>query len=148
MTTADSQTLSHLNLCYAGSLRRAARAISRLYDEMLRPSGLRATQFSVLRHLQGGTYTLTQLADVLVMDRTTLGRNLMLLERDGLVQLRVGKDRRERELALTERGLRTLEAAYPLWRQAQAQIAQRLGPNLSERLHEDAAAVVNCVRSD
>src|SRR5688572_31775668 len=79
--------------CTCFNLRKAARAVTQLYDDILRPSGLRATQFSLLMLIRGaGRLQLTELAEAAVMDRTTLKRNLALLEREGLVRIEPGDD--------------------------------------------------------
>ena len=114
--------------CSAARLRRASRALSRLYDEILEPSGLRGTQFSVLvaLSLTGGAPML-RLAEELGLDRTTMTRNLVPLERDGLVVSAPGPDRRIRLIQLTEAGRRSLAKALPLWEKAQQRVIESLG---------------------
>jgi len=120
-------------VCACFKVRKAARAITKLYDEAFRPIGLRATQCSLLvatRIL--GPVTVSKLARASVMDRTTLTRNLQILEKRGLIEIRPGKDRREREVILTAAGLRVLATAIPLWEEAQNRVRQGLG---EERMH-------------
>lgn len=114
--------------CSAARLRRASRALSRFYDEILEPSGLRGTQFSVLvaLSLTGGA-PLLRLAEELGLDRTTMTRNLAPLERDGLVVSAPGPDRRIRLIQLSDSGRRALAKALPLWEKAQQQVIERLG---------------------
>src|SRR6185312_6136419 len=115
-------------LCTCANLRSASRAITHVYDEFLRSSGLPTTQFLLLAALGAQEETtLTPLAEDLGMDPTTLARNLKPLERDGLVCIDAGRDRRTRVLRLTERGVTTLEGAYPLWEQAQRWIIGQVG---------------------
>jgi DNA-binding MarR family transcriptional regulator len=110
------------------NLRKATRAVTQLYDRHLRPSGLKGTQFSILAVLANtGPSRLSRLAEVLVMDRTTLSRNLEPLERDGLVSVTSGKDRRTRQVALRPRGRKALAGALPLWEAAQEQVLRELG---------------------
>ena len=124
--------------CICFNLRKAARAASRAYDEALAPAGIRNTQLSLLALLQGaGRLSVRELADLAVMERTTLTRNLKLLERDGLVQSAPGADRRQRILQLTAAGRRMLETALPLWRKAQRAESERLGKARKERLLRD-----------
>ena len=79
-----------VKLCTHAHLRKAMRTVSQAYDEALKPSGLRATQFTLLSVLaKSGPMPLTRLADIIVVDRTTLTRNLRPLERDGLVASKV-----------------------------------------------------------
>jgi len=127
--------------CACAKLRKATRATSQLYDATLRPSGLRATQFTLLvatRLIH--TAPVTRLAKELGMDRTTLTRNLSLLERQGLIRIRPGRDRRVREVVLTERGHEALARAVPLWRRAQARVARALGGARLRRLQSDLTA--------
>jgi len=114
--------------CVCFSLRKAARAVTQLYDRAFEDGALRVTQFTLLVALsQSEQLTLSQVAERLVMDRTTLTRNLAPLERDGLVTSERGPDRRERYMRLTPAGRRTLDQALPLWRQAQAQVMTAIG---------------------
>ena len=101
-------------ICTCANLRKAVRAVSQLYDDAFRPIGLKATQFGLL--VATGTLspiTINRLADANVMDRTTLTRNLRPLERQGLLRIRSGKDRREREVSITKRGQALLTKGYP-----------------------------------
>ena len=115
--------------CTCAALRQAARAVTQLYDGALRPAGLKATQFTLLATLaQTGGLPLTRLAAALVMDRTTLTRNLKPLLAKGLVRVDHGEDQRVRRIALTEAGKGALERAIPLWRTAQSRLVDALGP--------------------
>src|ERR1700716_1695450 len=107
--------------CACTTLRRAARAVTAAYDTALAPSGLRITQFSILRKLARlGPLPVTRLAAEAALDRSTMGRNLDPLERRGLVKIKVGnEDHRERVAHLTAAGERAIEAALPYWRAAQ-----------------------------
>lgn len=130
--------------CTCFNLRRAARVVTRIFDEGLRPSGLRSTQFSILAVLNGvGSSTINELAKALVMDRTTLARNLKPLETHGLVEVISGKDLRTRLVALTPAGRKLLARALPLWEQTQRDVIDRLGDgpwyNLMERLQQVVA---------
>jgi DNA-binding MarR family transcriptional regulator len=113
--------MSAPEICNCLALRQATRRITQFYDGFMAPSGVRGTQFSVLAKLRSlGPLTVNELAAAMVMDRTTLGRNLGPLRRKGLVEVAVGEDRRRREIRLTLSGAAALEAALPLWREAQA----------------------------
>ena len=119
--------------CACFKVRKAARAITKLYEEGLRPMGLRATQFSLLMATRVmGPVTVVKLSQVMVMDRTTLTRNLQILEKRGLIIIQPGEDRREREVSLTATGLEVLTKAVPLWEEAQDRVQKGLG---EERLH-------------
>jgi DNA-binding MarR family transcriptional regulator len=129
--------------CLCFNIRKAARAITHLYDKSLRPAGLRATQFALLMAARiNGPVTLTRMAKITVMDRTTLTRNLVVLERRGFITIEPGEDRREREVSLTAPGQEILQKAVPLWAQAQAQIHEGLGQERLEHLLGDLAETV------
>jgi DNA-binding MarR family transcriptional regulator len=121
--------------CACGRLRRATRALTQLYDDLMAPSGLRITQFSLLRTLgRSGTATLSDLAGMLLLDRTALSRTLDPLAERGLVAIAPGRDARTREVSLTRTGERAVQGAEPHWRRAQAQVAHKLGPTKLEAL--------------
>jgi DNA-binding MarR family transcriptional regulator len=128
-TQLDAETLLAMSTdCACFNVRKAARALTSLYDRALAPTGLRATQGTLLVALaRAGDIPVTRLAGILGMDRTTLTRNLEPLERDGLVVARPGPDRRVKLAGITEKGRKALAAAMPLWREAQRQIAEGAG---------------------
>ena len=115
--------------CSCFAARRAARTITQHYERHLRPTGLRATQFTVLVVLAlSGPLALTRLADELGVERTTLTRNLRLLLDRGWVRETSTGDQRVRQLEVTKRGTAAARSALPLWREAQRSITRRLGP--------------------
>ena len=113
-------------LCFAA--RRAARAITQLYDRHLRPSGLRSTQFTLLAYLLShGPTPLLESAEFLGVERTTLTRNLRPLHASKLLAIDTGKDRRIKMISITAEGRRAAMSALPLWRMAQTEARQRSG---------------------
>ena len=116
--------------CICNTLRMVTRAVTQLYDDALRPSGLRATQFSILATIAGkDEANLKQLEDALAIDQTTLTRSLNLLERDRLIERAPHPDGRIKPMRLTAKGRRTLEIARPLWAQAQQKVLREIGTN-------------------
>src|SRR5258706_13148558 len=115
--------------CNCFAVRSAARHVTQLYDQLLAPVGLRVTQFSILAKLKRrGPLTINALAEDMVMDRTTLGRNILPLERDGLISIEpTASDRRAKELRLTKAGEKRLQAALKGWSQAHARFETRFG---------------------
>jgi DNA-binding MarR family transcriptional regulator len=107
--------------CNCQAIRAAARHVTQFYDQCLVPSGLRTSQFTILAKLKrNGPLTINALADDMVMDRTTLGRNVLPLQRDGLISIETpAADRRAKELTLTNAGEKRLRAAAKLWSAAQ-----------------------------
>lgn len=114
--------------CACEGLRRAARAVSRLYEDALAPFALTATQFAILvaLHLRGAL-PLSRLADRLVLDRTSLYRAVRPLVRRGVLRIAAGRTRRERLAVLTQPGRRGLERALPAWGETQRRFVEALG---------------------
>ena len=116
------------SLCMCASVRRAARMITQMYDSALAPSKISTPQFGLLAAIQASDgLSQTELAASMAMDRTTLVRNLKLMERDGLVQVVPGRDRRIRGVTLTDQGREALRRALPFWREVQARVMAALG---------------------
>lgn len=114
--------------CTGASLRRATRRLCQFYDDALRTTGLKLTQYSVLVTLaQAEDPSITDLADRLMMDRTTLTRNLRPLQNAGWVRLTRGGDARSRAIELTPAGREVLDRAAPVWREAELAVRARLG---------------------
>jgi DNA-binding MarR family transcriptional regulator len=129
--------------CTCFNLRKATRLVTQAYDEALRPAGIRSTQFTILALVRGrGPLALRELAEALVVERTTLTRNLNPLERDGLVASRPGADQRVREISLTRKGQKSLDQAYPLWKQTQKSLRRVLGASEVDNLVAGLQATV------
>ena len=128
--------------CVAFNLRRASRLVTQAFDDALRPSGLKVTQFSLLvaAYLQENLI-LNKLARIMGMDRTTLSRNLKLLEKKGLVNLEKGKDQREVRVFVTPAGYQTLQTAAPLWHQAQCLFTEGLGQEKWRAMIQDLRSI-------
>jgi DNA-binding MarR family transcriptional regulator len=122
--------------CNCFAIRSAARHVSQYYDRYLAATGLRTTQFSILAKLKRlGPLTINELARQMVMDRTTLGRNIKPLERDGLVSIEPAQsDRRAKELRLTKTGEKQLEAGFEAWSRAQTGFESTFGPRHAAEL--------------
>jgi DNA-binding MarR family transcriptional regulator len=136
-------TLRVRDHCLCLHLQRAARAVARHFDELMRPVGLTSGQFSLLMSLnRPEPPTMRAVAELLAMDRTTLTANLKPLERRGLVRIRIDKeDRRSRRLALTAKGRAALLNALPAWEEGHAIIEPALAGRSSNRLRADLRAL-------
>jgi DNA-binding MarR family transcriptional regulator len=128
-------------LCHCAALRRASRRISQFYDEKLGPTGLRVSQYGILAVLyEARRLSINELARRMALDRTTMGKNLRPLQRDGLVRVSPSEsDGRSREIALTAAGLAALKAAAPLWREAQQEFEESNGRQATAALRETLA---------
>jgi DNA-binding MarR family transcriptional regulator len=121
--------------CLCTNLRRAARGVSRHYDGALDGFGINVAQYSLLCNLQRlDQPSISTLAQAMGLDRSTLGRNLRVLEGEGLVTLVEGEDHRNRVVLLTETGQERLTAALPAWEAAQQRLIEKLGVEKRETL--------------
>ena len=147
-SSAETASVGEDLRCTGAALRRTARRVTQVYDDALKPVGLKLTQYIVLNALARVEQpSISDLADRLMMDRTTLTRNLRPLEAAGWTALRRGRDARSRVAVLTEEGRRVLEAARPLWRETELAVRGRLGPDggraLRALLAQASAAVAD-----
>ena len=135
--------------CTCFGLRKAARAVTQMYDEALRPTGLRATQLSLLFSVvHEGPRGISELAKMLVMDRTTLTRNLKPLLDRKLLEVIDGPDRRRRPIAITAKGRDVLTRALPLWQEVQERLAFGLGRSRWRGLLGDLREAVELARTE
>jgi len=124
--------------CACQKVRMAARAVTRAYDDALRPIGLRATQLAVLVAIAvEGAMSIAALAKFMIMDRSTLTRNLRPLEQEGLIAVGLEGWRRSRTLEITEKGRSRLGEALPLWKRAQERLRRNLGEQNWVNIHSD-----------
>ncbi len=130
--------------CNCLAIRQAARHVTQFYDQLFAPVGLRATQFAILSRLRrGGPMPINALAAALVMDRTTLGRNILPLQRDGLIEIVASPDdRRRRELRLSDAGYAKLRQASECWTHAQARFDAVFGNERAAHLRDLLREVV------
>jgi DNA-binding MarR family transcriptional regulator len=115
--------------CHCTTLRYAAQTLTEAYDRVLAPSGLNVTQYVLLRSIlqEEAEQSLTGLARKLGSDRSTIGRNVHILARDGLVSLSRGSDRREQTVHVTQKGREAVSLATPLWQKSQTVVEETLG---------------------
>jgi len=132
-----------VNSCTCGELRKAARAITLLYDNAFKSSGLLSTQLNVLQVInKSDSIRISHLAKELGMDRTTLTRNLSVLERQELIQISSGKDNRTRIVLITQKGRTALAKAIPLWNEVQSKLKQQMGDTLWNELMNNLSQFV------
>jgi DNA-binding MarR family transcriptional regulator len=141
---AAGQSSAWRSECNCLALRQAARHVTQFYDQCLSPSGLRSTQYSILVRLnRNGPMSINALASELVMDRTTLGRNIQPLDRDGLITIvKDDADRRRKALRLTPAGAERMRVARSQWAAAQARFEAVFGDRRAADLRDLLGAVV------
>jgi DNA-binding MarR family transcriptional regulator len=129
--------------CTCSELRRAARAVTLLYDNAFRSSGLLSTQLGVLHVIYiSDSIRISHLAKELGMDRTTLTRNLSVLQRQGFIKISSGKDNRTRIVTITNKGRTTIAKAIPLWNAIQNKVKQQMGEALWNELMDNLSQFV------
>ena len=137
-----------LEACACLSIRKGSRIVTQLYDEALQPSGLRSTQLVILLAIQADDRpTVAQLARQLMMDPSTLNRNLQPLTKKRLVRNIRSRDGRRRMLELSQKGCKVVLDAVPLWKKAQSRFAEQLGSERSHDLLESLRAFTSAARS-
>lgn len=143
ITAMDQLRLLQAQYCISSNLRKACRVVTKMYAETLEPTGLQKTQFTLLVMVAIlNQSTVSDLADMLVMDQTTVTRGLDLLKKQGLIESIPGEDRRIRLVTLTSHGEEMLVKAMPLWEQAQSKMLDELGTENSKKLLELLSEVV------
>ena len=141
--TAPALELAHCN-CLA--VRQAARRVSQFYASYLAPLGLKSSKYSILSKLNRlGPMSINEIAQSMVMDRTTTGRAIRPLEREGLVRIGAAEDGRKRVVALTAAGKKRAAAALEAWRQAQGDFERTFGPEAAKNLRAMMKDVVQAV---
>jgi len=123
--------------CNATALRKASRRVTQLYDDALAPTGLRSTQFAILVEVADAAekpFTMAELAATLVIERSALGHTLRPLERDGLIVLQEGEDRRQRHVVLTPKGKAKCREGVRAWQTAQERFEEVLGRSAASAL--------------
>jgi len=134
--------------CSCFNLRKATRAVTQFYDHALEPAGIRATQFTLLVTLASvEAKTLTEMASTLVMDRTTLTRNLKPLEKMGLIQTVEPRDKRSKAYALTDKGKEVLNKGVPLWKGAQTKLLSHFGDERYEKFLNELGGITKTISS-
>lgn len=135
--------------CMCGSFRRTSRALTQLYEEALRPLGLRATQLTILQMLsRAGELSQGHLGNMLAMDSTSLTRTLAIMSRQGWITERRGEDRRERWLRLARGGETQLRRALPVWEKVQSRLRRKLGEHAWKNLLQLTHQITGLVKTE
>lgn len=128
LSKLDKNAVAEGSSCMSFNLKKATRAVQNLFDRAFKPIGLEGTQYTVLAHIFiAEPITLTKLADLMYVDRTTLGRNLKPLEKKELIEIKPGDDRRSKQIMITDHGRKVLAQALPIWKETHEQIKALLG---------------------
>ena len=132
--------------CTCLAIRQAARRVSQFYESFLAPLGLKSSQYSILARLdRRGALSISEIAESLVMDRTTTGRAIRPLERDGLVRIGAADDGRKRVVSLTAAGRRRVSEARDAWLRAQAEFERAFGHEAARSMRATMSEVVKTI---
>jgi DNA-binding MarR family transcriptional regulator len=135
-----------VEMCTLNHLRKVTRTVGKINDAALAPAGLKSTQFSLLvTIMKCGNIPLSQLAQILVMERTTLTRNLKPLIAKGYIETRTEKDKRYRIISISEEGRKVLTLATPLWKTAQLSLVKKLGKERWSRIMADVSFLIDAI---
>jgi DNA-binding MarR family transcriptional regulator len=141
--TKSSKKSEQVQNCTSFNLRKASRAVTQLFDEALKPCGLYSTQFTLLNAINlSDSATITKLSQALIMDRTTLTRNLNPLQKSGWIEVVPGEDRRTKTLSITKAGKQVLKEATKYWEEVQSKVVKSLGKKQWEELLDKLDLVV------
>ena len=133
--------------CTGFNLKKATRVIQNLFDEAFKPVGLEGTQYTVLAHIfVHGPISLSKVAELMHVDRTTLARNLVPLERKRLIEIKSGSDRRAKIINITDKGKEVLAKALPVWKKTQESIKDKLGFDNWESLISNLSGLVSEIK--
>jgi DNA-binding MarR family transcriptional regulator len=142
MTPDWKQCLAETPLCVAYNLRKSSRIVSKIYEHEMRAAPIRGPQFSLsIMIAKRGTITISDLAREIGADRTTLTRNLKLLEQNGVIRITPGEDSRKRVVTLMPKGEQAIRASYKHWKKAQSKVVKALGLERWLRMQTDLSAV-------
>jgi len=139
----DQENLKELSrrtgqACVGFNVRKASRLLGQIYDQAFKPVGLKGTQFSLLMAVAGNQdATIGELSQQLGIERSTLSRNVFILQKKGLVTIQEGEDRRQQRISITDSGVSVLRKALPLWQEVQERLAGELGEERIKSLLED-----------
>lgn len=126
------ESLDWLNagaVCFNFNLRRTARAVTQYYDEIMKPSGVKVTQFTILMAIASRSdHSITQIAQLAQVDRTTLTRSITILQNDKLIEVKKAQPGNKRRVSITDKGVKKMKEVYPYWFRAQRQLARALTP--------------------
>ena len=147
MNELSRYEIAKCNECTGFNLKKATRVIQNLFDEAFKPLGLEGTQYTVLGHIfVHGPISLSKVADLMHVDRTTLARNLSPLERKGLIEIKPGSDKRAKIINVSGKGKEVLAEALPLWKKTQDKIKDTLGIDNWESMITNLSGLVSDIK--
>jgi len=143
------KTIDYTQICVCANLRKKTRVVTQLYDKLLQPTGLKVTQYSMLANInQQQSVSISQLGDILLLDQTTITRNINVLKQNGYVNItKDPQDARTKIITLTKKGVEKLNEAAPIWEDIQERIINDIGLEKYEHFYETLKSIQKIIQS-
>lgn len=143
------KNIDYTQICVCANLRKKTRLVTQFYDKLLQPTGLKVTQYSMLANIDlQQAVSISRLGEILLLDQTTITRNINLLKRNGYVDLtRDPQDARAKVITLTEKGVEKLNEAAPIWQDVQERIINDIGLENYNDFYETLKTIQKIIQS-
>lgn len=143
------KNIDYTQICVCANLRKKTRVVTQLYDKLLQPTGLKVTQYSMLANIDlQQSVSISQLGEILLLDQTTITRNINLLKQNGYVDLnRDPQDARTKVITLTDKGIEKLNEAAPIWQDIQERIINDIGIEKYEDFYETLKTIQKIIKT-
>ncbi|MFJ8087538.1 MarR family winged helix-turn-helix transcriptional regulator [Lysinibacillus sp. NPDC095746] len=140
----------YTQICVCANLRKKTRLVTQFYDNLLQPTGLKVTQYSMLANIDlQQSVSISRLGEILLLDQTTITRNINLLKRNGYVELtRDPQDARAKVITLTDKGVEKLNEAAPIWQDIQERIINDIGLEKYNDFYETLKTIQKIIQSN
>jgi len=143
------KNIDYTQICVCANLRKKTRVVTQLYDKLLQPTGLKVTQYSMLANIgHQQSVSISRLGEILLLDQTTITRNINLLKQNGYVDLtRDSQDARTKVITLTNKGVEKLNEAAPIWQDIQERIINDIGLEKYNDFYETLTTIQKIIKS-
>lgn len=144
------KNIDYTQICVCANLRKKTRLVTQFYDNLLQPTGLKVTQYSMLANIDlQQSVSISRLGEILLLDQTTITRNINLLKRNGYVNLtRDSQDARAKVITLTDKGVEKLNEAAPIWQDIQERIINDIGLEKYNDFYETLKTIQKIIQSN
>ncbi|WP_341299892.1 MarR family winged helix-turn-helix transcriptional regulator [Lysinibacillus sp. FSL H8-0500] len=141
--------IDYTQICVCANLRKKTRVVTQLYDKLLQPTGLKITQYSMLANIaHQQAVSISRLGDILLLDQTTITRNIRLLKEQGYVELtKDAQDARSKNITLTDKGIAKLNEARPIWQTIQKRVIDDIGTEKYADFYDTLRTIQKIIKS-
>ncbi|MFJ7735307.1 MarR family winged helix-turn-helix transcriptional regulator [Lysinibacillus sp. NPDC097287] len=146
--STEFNDIDYLQICVCANLRRKTRVVTQLYDKLLQPAGLKVTQYSMLANIAlQKAVSISRLGEILLLDQTTVTRNVNVLKQSGYVSVTKDKqDSRTKIISLTDKGIEKLNEARPIWQDIQEKIINDIGLEKYKDFYETLKSIQKIIK--